>query len=189
MDGMILRNAKFALVLVAGMAPIAFAGPAMNEVSGHARRATTQAEPSQYPVSREQALYLIRSTLLTLNDADRSGNYTVLRDLASPAFQAENTDADLAEDFKDLRRRRIDLFPVALEAPRLTAVPAIDKNGMLQLSGFFPTRPLRVKFALKFQDVSGHWRLFEISVGTPEAPPVKRRTTGRAPTRSQGQGS
>jgi hypothetical protein len=46
------------------------------------------------PVSVEQALYLIRSTLLTLNDANRSGNYTVLRDLATPDFQARNTAAD-----------------------------------------------------------------------------------------------
>ena len=35
-------------------------------------------------ISNEQALYLVRSTLLTLNDANRSGNYTVLRDLAGP---------------------------------------------------------------------------------------------------------
>ena len=51
-----------------------------------------RAQPAQamaaLPVSLEQALYLIRSTLLRLNDANRSGNYTVLRDLAAPDFQA-----------------------------------------------------------------------------------------------------
>ena len=54
----------------------------------------TQQQPAM-PVSTEQALYLIRSTLLTLNDANQSGNYTVLRDLAAPDFQARNTAADL----------------------------------------------------------------------------------------------
>ena len=61
------------------------------------------------PVSLEQALYLIRSTLLSLNDANRTGNYTVLRDLAAPDFQAANTAADLALNFTDLRRRNIAL--------------------------------------------------------------------------------
>ena len=69
------------------------------------------------PVSIEQALYLIRSTLLTLNDANRSGNYTVLRDLAAPDFQARNTAADLAQIFTDLRRRNFDLYGAALLAP------------------------------------------------------------------------
>jgi hypothetical protein len=76
--------------------------------------------------SVEQVLYLIRSTLLTLNDANRSGNYSVLRDLAAPDFQARNTAADLAQIFTDLRRRNFDLFAVALMAPQLTAAPAID---------------------------------------------------------------
>ena len=69
------------------------------------------------PVSLEQALYLIRSTLLSLNDANRTGNYTVLRDLAAPDFQARNTAADLAQVFGDLRHRNFDLFSVALAAP------------------------------------------------------------------------
>jgi hypothetical protein len=63
---------------------------------GKAPTVPTQAPSAQppMPVSLEQALYLIRSTLLTLNDANRTGNYTVLHDLASPEFQARNTAAD-----------------------------------------------------------------------------------------------
>ena len=73
-----------------------------------APKAAPGAPPLQQPlpVSIEQALYLIQSTLLTLNDANRSGNYTVLRNLAAPDLQARNTAADLALIFSDLRRRR-----------------------------------------------------------------------------------
>ena len=74
--------------------------------------AATPAQPS-LPVTLEQALFLIRSTLLTLNDANRTGNYTVLRDLAAPDFQARNTAADLGLNFLDLRRRNFDLCGVA----------------------------------------------------------------------------
>jgi hypothetical protein len=126
------------------------------------------AQQQQLAVSLEQALYLIRSTLLTLNDANRTGNYTVLRDLASPDFQSKNTAADLSDSFADLRRRHFDLFSVALAAPQLAAAPALDGNGMLRLTGFFPTRPQQINFDLLFQNVAGQWRLFGISVATPQ---------------------
>jgi hypothetical protein len=120
-------------------------------------------------VSIEQALYLIRSTLLTLNDANRSGNYTVIRDLAAPDFQARNTAADLSQIFSDPRRRNFDLYGAALLPPQLTAVPAVDQNGMLHLTGNIPTRSLQINFDLVFQVVGGQWRLFGISIATPEA--------------------
>jgi hypothetical protein len=139
------------------------------------------------PVSIEQALYLIRSTLLTLNDANRTGNYTVLRDLAAPDFQARNTAADLGQSFADLRRRNFDLFAVALAAPQLSTAPYLDPNKMLRLTGYFPTRPLQINFDLTFQNVSGQWRLFGLSVATPQAPePPKTEAQapkGKAPAR------
>jgi hypothetical protein len=128
-----------------------------------------QQQPSM-PVSTEQALYLIRSTLLTLNDANRSGNYTVLRDLAAPDFQARNTAADLSQSFSDLRRRNFDLYGAALLAPQLTAVPALDQRGFLHLAGYFPTRPQQINFDLLFANVANQWRLFGISIATPDVP-------------------
>jgi hypothetical protein len=124
-------------------------------------------------IAQEQALYLVRSALLTLNDANRSGNYTVLRDLAAPDFQARNSAADLALSFADLRQRNFDLFAVALIAPEFTPEPAFDASGKLHMAGSFATRPLRIKFDLTFQNVSGQWRLFALAVATPEAPPMQ----------------
>ena len=137
-----------------------------------APKAAPGAPPLQrpLPVSIEQALYLIRSTLLTLNDANRSGNYTVLRDLAAPDFQARNNAAELAQIFSDLRRRNFDLYGAALLAPQLSDIPALDQVGILHLSGVIPTRPLQIKFDLLYQVVAGQWRLYGISIATPEAP-------------------
>lgn len=133
-------------------------------------RPAEQTEPAM-PVRLEQALYLIRSTLLTLNDANRSGNYSVMRDLAAPGFHVRNTAADLALIFADLRRRGVDLFAVALMAPELAAAPSLDDKGMLRLTGHFPTQPLQIKFDLLFQNVDNQWRLLGISVQTPEVAP------------------
>jgi hypothetical protein len=136
-----------------------------------------QSQPQQQPampVSTEQALYLIRSTLLALNDANRSGNYTVLRDLAAPDFQARNTAADLSQSFSDIRRRNFDLYGAALLSPQLTAVPALDQRGFLRLTGYFPTKPQQINFDLLFQNVANQWRLFGIAVATPDAPSAGR---------------
>ena len=131
------------------------------------------AQQQTMPVSIEQALYLVRSTLLTLNDANLSGNYTVLRDLAAPDFQARNTAADLGQTFSDLRRRNFDLYGAALLAPQLTVVPALDQSGMLHLAGYIPTRPQQINFDLVFQVVGNRWRLYSISIATPEAAPAQ----------------
>src|SRR5215813_12984617 len=96
------------------------------------------AQQQTMPVSIEQALYLVRSTLLTLNDANRSGNYTVLHDLAAPDFQARNTPADLGQTFSDLRRRKFDLFAAALIQPQLTTGPVVDGEGRIRVRGFYP---------------------------------------------------
>jgi hypothetical protein len=158
-------------LIVAALLILAADGPALSEQKG--APAPKEAQPQlALPVSVEQALYLIRSTLLTLNDANRTGNYTVLRDLASPDFQAGNTAADLAKIFTDLRQRKFDLFAVALAAPQLTSAPHLDANKMLRLTGFFPTKPLQINFDLLFQNAGGQWRLFGIAVATPQVPAV-----------------
>jgi len=131
----------------------------------------TQQQPAM-PVSTEQALYLVRSTLLTLNDANQSGNYTVLRDLAAPDFQARNTAADLSQIFSDLRRSNVDLYGAALLAPQLTAVPALDQRGFLHLAGYFPTQPQQINFELLFQAVAK--QLYGISISTPQPPSAGR---------------
>jgi hypothetical protein len=140
---------------------------------------TASAAKQNLPVSLEQSLYLIRSALLTLNDANRSGNYTVLRDLAAPDFQAKNSAADLAAIFASLRARKLDLFAAALIAPKLSSPPRLDAKRMLHLAGRFPTRPLQIDFNLLFQDVGGQWRLYDIAIAMPRT--VAEESAGAQP--------
>jgi len=175
-----MRTLVFAVAMAAACGGAALAqapfkerwqtAPAPPQQPAKQPQAQTQTQTQKLPVPVEQALYLIRSALLTLNDANRSGNYTVLRDLAAPDFQAKNSAADLAHIFANLRQRRIDLHAAALLAPQLTAAPALDDKGMLRLTGFFPTRPLQINFDLMYQVVNGQWRLIGISIAAPEVP-------------------
>ena len=72
----------------------------------------------------------------------------------------------------------------ALLAPQLAAAPTLDDKGMLRLTGHFPTQPQQINFDLLFQNVGGEWRLFGISIATPDAAP-QAQTPGPARTPSR----
>lgn len=109
---------------------------------------------------------LIKTTLIAYNHGNVTGNYTVLRDLASPAFRESNSPTQLGEIFSGLRRRNIDISPILLFQPQLIRQPEIDKDGDLILEGYFDTQPERVEYFLVFRAVRSKWRLFAIRVET-----------------------
>lgn len=112
----------------------------------------------------DKTVLLVRTTLLTLNNALRSGNFTVLRDLSAPAFRKANSEAKLARAFKPFRDKKIDLIAVAIKVPKLSEKPVIDKQKLLHIKGHFPGKPRQIHFNLTFQAVHGRWRLLRLSV-------------------------
>ena len=128
-------------------------------------------EPTPAPIDRNGVLILIRSTLVALDQANKTGNYTVLRDLGSPAFQV-NTAARLAEIFAPQRKDNIDLSGVLVLEPQLTLLPQIEANSMMHMAGFFPSVPTQVNFELAYAPVDRQWRLFGLSVSFGQAAPV-----------------
>jgi hypothetical protein len=127
--------------------------------------------PTPAAIDRNGVLILIRSTLFALDHANKTGNYTVLRDLGSPGFQT-NTAARLAEIFTPHRRDNIDLSGIAVLDPQLTLLPQIEANGMMHMAGFFPSVPTQVNFELAYAPVERQWRLFGLSVSFGQAAPV-----------------
>ena len=118
---------------------------------------------------------LVRTTLIALDQANRTGNYTVLRDLGSPGFRQANTAAKLAAIFANLRGQNLDLGPVAVVGPIFTQKPGLNAQGMLRATGYFPTKPLRVNFDLAYQRVGNRWRLFGIAASADPAPAAAAR--------------
>ena len=127
--------------------------------------------PKPAQIDRNGVLILIRETLLALDQANKTGNYTVLRDLGSPDFQA-NTAARLAEIFAQQRHDNVDLSGVAVIEPQLTLLPQIEANGMMHMAGFFPSVPTQVNFELLYAPVGGRWRVFGLSVSFGQAAPA-----------------
>ena len=109
-------------------------------------------------------LGLIRTTIIAINQANQTGNYTVLRDLGAPDFRNANDASRLAAIFQVLREQGIDFTPLLQIPPEVSETPSIDAQGLLHLVGFFPTEPLRVNFDMSFQAEKGRWRPYTISV-------------------------
>ncbi len=122
-------------------------------------------------IDRNDVLILVRTVLLALDDADKTGNYTVLRDLGAPGFQVNNTAAQLGDIFVKERRDKIDLSGVAVLDPQLTLLPRLE-NGYLHMAGFFPSVPMQLNFNLWFAPVNGAWRLFGLAVNFGSSEPV-----------------
>jgi hypothetical protein len=141
--------------------------------------------PKPANLDRNGVLILVRGALLALDQANKTGNYTVLRDLGSPEFQA-NSAAKLGEIFATQRDQGIDLGGVSVLEPQLTLLPQIEPSGMLHMAGFFPSVPMQVNFELLYAPVARQWKLFGISVnlgsGSPEAPEVAAPPAAPQPT-------
>jgi hypothetical protein len=146
---------------------VAFALIAACWTGAHAETAA----PKLAQIDRNGVLILIRSALLALDQANKTGNYTVLRDLGAPGFQI-NTAARLAEIFSKQRNDNLDLSGVAAIDPQLSLLPQIEANGRMHMAGFFPSMPSQVNFELEFAPLNGQWRLFGISVSIGQTAPV-----------------
>jgi hypothetical protein len=121
----------------------------------------------------DKLILLINSSLIALNQANATGNYTVLRDIGAPGFQQANSPERLAKVFGKLRNRQLDLTPILLFQPKLYRKPEMNDQGMLRITGYFPTAPERVNFDLIFQPVQGKWRLFGIAANTERVQPAQ----------------
>ena len=142
-----------------------------------------QVQPQQSPepaqIDRNGVLILIRSTLLALDQANKTGNYTVLRDLGAPGFQV-NTAARLAEIFAKQRNDKIDLSAIATVDPQLSLPAQIEPDGRLHVAGLFPSALAQVNFDLTFTPVDGQWRLLGLTVTSGQAGPATPTPKGPA---------
>ncbi|MER8901419.1 MULTISPECIES: hypothetical protein [unclassified Mesorhizobium] len=134
--------------------------------------------PKPADIDHNGVLILVRSTLLALDHANRTGNYSVLRELGAPDFQANNP-ARLGEIFAKQRNEGLDLSGVAVLEPQLTLMPQIESNGMLHMAGFFPSAAMQLNFELVFAPIDRQWKISAmlVKVGTsapkaPDSPPI-----------------
>ncbi len=99
--------------------------------------------------------------MAALDHANKTGNYSVLRALGSPAFQASNNEVTLSGIFVPLRQQRLDLTDTLGTPPTYDFLPRLE-GGLLRVRGAFRMRPQAVQFDLLYQWNQG-WLLHGIA--------------------------
>ena len=115
--------------------------------------------------SKEEQEILIKTTLLTLNDANLTDDYAVLHAKLSKPFREQMDAEKLKVAFKEFVDKKGDISVVAAKSPIPDADGAIGKDGVLELSGTFDTKP-KVTYKLRYLMSEGVWKPLGINVST-----------------------
>ena len=107
---------------------------------------------------------LIKSILVTLNDAVASDNFTVLHAKISKPFRDQFPPDKLRAVFKDLVEKHA-VFDAIVASPAFPDEDSkIDDKGVLRLKGRFDTAPKKVRYQLGFIPSDGQWKLSGITI-------------------------
>lgn len=152
------------------LAALALAFP--HEAQGRAqpRRPATAAPAAGQTPAPDQltSLKMLWSVMAAVDHANRTGNYSVLRDLGTAGFQARNNPANLAGIFAGLRSQSVDLSDTLIVTPVWEIAPTMVQPRVLRMRGSFPLRPAPIAFDLLFA-WDGGWRLDGVAVQTQPA--------------------
>ena len=120
---------------------------------------------AQNKVPSERGLEaLVKTTLLTFNDANVTGNYEVFHAKLSKPFREQYPVERLARRFQEFNKQHVDFDVIAALKPSYDPAPKVDDDGRLLVKGHFPTEPLRVNFDLAFIPSNSEWKLISINV-------------------------
>jgi len=151
------KNFRFLNVFSASLAAIAAAS--MLLLSSFFAPAQAQKVPDQ-----TMQEVLIKSTLMTFNDANVTGIYTVLHAKLSKPFRDQFSPEKLKEAFKVFADKHIDFEIIAAKKPISTTDTTVDDRGVLALNGYFDTTPSHVYYDLKYILSDGEWKPIRINV-------------------------
>lgn len=119
------------------------------------------AEKVPSPIEQE---ILIKTSLLTLNDANITNNYVVLHARLSKPFRTQFTPDQLKKAFKTFADQKADWGIIAAKPPVATEEAKIDDNGAPLLRGYFDTQPSRVYYDLDFVPSESEWKVIKLNV-------------------------
>ncbi len=113
---------------------------------------------------------LIKASLLTLNDANVTGIYTVLHAKLGKQFRDQITPDKLKQAFKSFADQKVDWDLIAARTPVATSEAKIDNRGALILRGYFDTKPSRLTYELDFMISEREWKpiMLNVKLKSPE---------------------
>jgi hypothetical protein len=121
--------------------------------------AVAQSLPLPTPMVEE---VMVKTSLLTLNDANLTGNYTVMHAKMAKPFRDKFGADTLKQAFKAFAGQHIDV--IAAKPIVATSDARLSSSGALMLRGYFDTTPSRLNYELDYAVSEGEWKLISIDV-------------------------
>jgi hypothetical protein len=107
---------------------------------------------------------LIRTTLMTFNDANMTNNYSVFFSKASKEFQSQITVEKMQSAFEGFRKNELYFDDVVTADYDSYEKAQLDNDGALVLAGVFKTDDMEVKYRLRFVQNNKLWKVLGINV-------------------------
>jgi hypothetical protein len=107
---------------------------------------------------------LLRENLLNFNEAIAARSFDAFYDSVSRKWQDQLTKGQLQRAFQPFIDKQVSIGGIREQEAIFDAAPAVNSEGLLIVSGYYPTQPYRVVFALKFIYELPTWKLFGLDV-------------------------
>ena len=106
-------------------------------------------------------------TLLDFDEALKAKDFTAFHGKISALWQKQATPVQLKATFQEAIDKGMNLAAIKNVAPQFDAPAAINADGILEVAGHYPTKPVPVKFTLKYLHEAAGWKLFGLHVDIP----------------------
>ncbi len=159
-----LRRCYFHILMPIAACILTFFSP-LSHCAAQTTAAPAQGQPPQpqasaFPVNDDNikaALMLVRSTLLALDHANATGNYTVFHAMTAPFLRNRFNPSDYSDYYAAMRQAKIILTPAVVAPVKFARAPYLNENGLLTLEGAIQTAPSPTTFRLQMSKVADRW--------------------------------
>ncbi len=128
-------------------------------------KSTAFDEAMNKPLPSERELRrLVREAMAAFAEAVNQRTFSGFYQHVSNAWQAQLTEKQLQRAFQGFIDQNVNLGGVADTEPVFDTTPQVTTDGLLLISGHYPTRPYEVYFAFKFIYELPEWKLFGVDV-------------------------
>ena len=116
------------------------------------------------PPEEKEVRRLIRVNLLAFDQAVVDRSFKAFYDTLSAKWKDQLTEGQLERAFQPFIDHQFRVDGVASTEAILDRPPTLNSEGMLIVSGYYPTEPFKTVFSLKFNYEMPKWKLFGIDV-------------------------